>query len=93
MNQTNCHNCGAPITGPECEYCGTKFNIRVVEPIKDTDADARRKEIEKRLRDSKYGLATSVYERLANEVAYGAITPNKAREVVGLDPRWGVRRD
>lgn len=32
MNQTNCHNCGAPITGPECEYCGTKFNIRVVEP-------------------------------------------------------------
>lgn len=31
MNQTNCHNCGAPITGPECEYCGTRFNIRVVE--------------------------------------------------------------
>lgn len=31
MNQTNCHNCGAPITGSECEYCGTKFNIRVVE--------------------------------------------------------------
>lgn len=20
----NCPNCGAPITGPECEYCGTK---------------------------------------------------------------------
>lgn len=32
MNQTNCHNCGAPITGPECEYCGTRFTIRVVEP-------------------------------------------------------------
>ena len=32
MTQTNCHNCGAPITGPECEYCGTRFNIRVVEP-------------------------------------------------------------
>lgn len=31
MNQTNCHNCGALITGPECEYCGTRFNIRVVE--------------------------------------------------------------
>lgn len=31
MNQTNCHNCGAPITGPECEYCGTRFNIRVAE--------------------------------------------------------------
>lgn len=21
----NCPNCGAPITGPECEYCGTWF--------------------------------------------------------------------
>ena len=31
MNQTNCPNCGAVITGPECEYCGTRFNIRVVE--------------------------------------------------------------
>lgn len=25
MQQTNCHNCGAVITGPECEYCGTRF--------------------------------------------------------------------
>ena len=22
---TNCPNCGAPITGPRCEYCGTVF--------------------------------------------------------------------
>lgn len=21
----NCPNCGAPITGPRCEYCGTTF--------------------------------------------------------------------
>ena len=21
----NCPNCGAPITGPRCEYCGTAF--------------------------------------------------------------------
>ena len=27
--QTNCHNCGAPIKGPKCEYCGTVFNISV----------------------------------------------------------------
>lgn len=72
MNQTNCHNCGAPITGPECEYCGTRFNIRMVEPIKYTDADARRKEIEE---------------------ACGVISPNEARAVIGLDPRWGVRRN
>ena len=23
---TNCPNCGAPITGDVCEYCGTVFN-------------------------------------------------------------------
>ena len=23
--QTNCPNCGAPIQGPKCEYCGTVF--------------------------------------------------------------------
>jgi methionyl-tRNA synthetase len=22
---TNCPNCGAVITGPQCEYCGTRF--------------------------------------------------------------------
>ena len=24
---TNCPNCGAPITGPRCEYCETVFDI------------------------------------------------------------------
>ena len=23
----NCPNCGAPINGPRCEYCGTTFNL------------------------------------------------------------------
>lgn len=26
MTQTNCPNCGAVITGPKCEYCGTVFD-------------------------------------------------------------------
>ncbi len=26
---TNCPNCGAPITGSVCEYCGTRHGIRV----------------------------------------------------------------
>lgn len=25
MNKTNCPNCGAPIAGIQCEYCGTMF--------------------------------------------------------------------
>ena len=24
-NQTNCINCGAPLTGNKCEYCGTSY--------------------------------------------------------------------
>ena len=27
---TNCPNCGAPITGPKCEYCGTVHNFEPV---------------------------------------------------------------
>lgn len=23
MNETNCPNCGAPVRGPHCPYCGT----------------------------------------------------------------------
>jgi hypothetical protein len=25
MKETNCPNCGAPIVGSKCEYCGTVF--------------------------------------------------------------------
>lgn len=25
IKKTNCPNCGAPIKGGRCEYCGTKF--------------------------------------------------------------------
>lgn len=27
----NCPNCGAPITGTECEYCGTLFGHRLTQ--------------------------------------------------------------
>lgn len=26
----NCPNCGAPISGLKCEYCGTNFKINVL---------------------------------------------------------------
>lgn len=28
---TNCPNCGAPITGLHCEYCGTQFKDRNIQ--------------------------------------------------------------
>lgn len=25
LTYINCHNCGAPVRGCECEYCGTRY--------------------------------------------------------------------
>lgn len=27
---TNCENCGAPLHGSVCEYCGTEYNLKTV---------------------------------------------------------------
>lgn len=74
MNQTNCHNCGAPITGPECEYCGTRFNIRVVEP-----------EIESvKLELKLSALKAAEAHDAAFEVLLGMLSPNEARRRMRL---------
>lgn len=39
MKPTNCPNCGAPLNGSKCEYCGTITN--------DVDAEIARIELEK----------------------------------------------
>lgn len=31
MTQTNCPNCGAPIVGHKCAYCGTVFDSEYIE--------------------------------------------------------------
>lgn len=37
---TNCPNCGAPIRGPECEYCGTVFQTKpIATPLYDVFGD------------------------------------------------------
>lgn len=35
----NCPNCGAPIRGRECEYCGTIFDFKCDNHIDKSDAD------------------------------------------------------
>lgn len=30
---TNCKNCGAPLTGGKCEYCGTEYDTFRIAPI------------------------------------------------------------
>lgn len=61
--QTNCHNCGALIKGPECEYCGTIFHSQISEQSVSTAETELTKECKQRhldliraLSDAKYGI-------------------------------------
>lgn len=74
MTQTNCHNCGAPITGSICEYCGTRFNIRVVEP----EIESVKLEIELS------ALRAAEAHDAAFKALLGMLSPNEARRRVGL---------
>ena len=78
---TNCPNCGAPITGRACDYCGTAFHIPQ-DPIKAKTMLELENEYLKR---------NMAVQRLYEEAIFamrayssGAFTANEAREHVGL---------
>ena len=77
MSNTNCPNCGAPITGPECEYCGTKFDIKVI----DWDILVSKNECLQSitLQEELYTKAISAMKCYG----YGFITANEARRRIG----------
>lgn len=57
---SNCPNCGAPITGDRCEYCGTVFRKekQEIKRIADEDlADALRSAI--KMNDARIDIGTS----------------------------------
>lgn len=43
---TNCKNCGAPIVGSLCEYCGSR--------IENPELEAAKRELEREIRDVEY---------------------------------------
>ena len=47
MKQLKCQNCGAPLHGSKCEYCGSVFFDEVAQYIK---------ELERGIRESKFKL-------------------------------------
>ena len=69
--QTNCHNCGAVITGPTCEYCGTRFEF---EPVKEPEN-----------LEFKVGISASEAQLAFYEFMLGTITPNEARRRISYD--------
>lgn len=49
MNYRNCPNCGAPITGNTCEYCGTFFGNRTYNSLLDYQYE-QLKQVQQKLR-------------------------------------------
>lgn len=74
MTQTNCHNCGAPITGPKCEYCGTRFEFL-----------AKEMEIENaKLTIELSALTAAEAHDVAFKALLGMLSTNEARRRMGL---------
>lgn len=49
---TNCINCGAPLTGNKCEYCGTNYENDLREILADmqiADLERKREEIKRKI--------------------------------------------
>lgn len=71
MTQTNCKNCGAPLTGCVCEYCGTDYGERE----------------KKRLGASSFVdalIEVSQASAFSAKDLLGTFTPNEIREAHGL---------
>ena len=76
----NCPNCGAPIAGTKCEYCGTVFNKNVKE--------ARTLlELENECIKNQMSIERLYEEAIFAMRAYnsGIFTMNEAREHIGLE--------
>ncbi len=85
MNQIqsrNCPNCGAPVRGSDCEYCGTVFSIgNDVDVVLDADAvaSAVRRHVYEEDGNGRtvrrFNLVTGLYEWVAENPAKGVSTP------------------
>ena len=78
---TNCPNCGAPITGRACEYCGTVFPGRQNVIKAKTFLEL----------ENEYLKRNMAIEKLYEEAIFamrayssGTFTANEAREHIGL---------
>lgn len=58
---TNCPNCGAPITGPFCEYCGTIF-----------DSDYSQRISKRRYNDELYNRTMGTLESYSHKLEFAS---------------------
>lgn len=78
---TNCPNCGAPITGPKCEYCGTVFPERIYSIKARTMLELEAEHLKRNMAVEKL-YESAIFAMRA--YSSGIFTYNEAREHVGL---------
>lgn len=66
----NCPNCGAPITGDKCEYCGSNFGH--------LNSEIRR------LQNETQAIRLQMEQEHMLAVAIGVLTPNDIRKEIGF---------
>lgn len=87
MNELNCPNCGAPIKGDECEYCGTVFRQRKNEEENTILLRQRRNEINNtyEIYGSPFQCSTSNFAAALTDLAKAtSFSFNEIREMAGL---------
>lgn len=66
---TNCKNCGAPLTGTKCEYCGTEYAQKIEKPYCE-EADAERANLDSlAVKQEKLQNSFSVLSNTADDAA------------------------
>lgn len=81
MKGLNCPNCGAPITGDKCEYCGTVFRFQ---EKKNDDVILYADGVEFARSEAKEITEKKI--RIASKLLEMGISINAARKMVGLPP-------
>ena len=78
----NCPNCGAPITGPRCEYCGTQFekpktiHYEISYPWPRDDIETQMMNLQAQLNEANAQMANSIQTQyLLNTLSQWTIEP------------------
>lgn len=64
----NCPNCGAPITGSKCEYCGTVFSEEHDDSIKELNEKLRFATIELSLCEQRQNILNSIHPYFYDDI-------------------------
>lgn len=95
MKDLNCPNCGAPITGDKCEYCGTVFRIKEhkevtryvdSEPVTSADDGLKVQCISQEQYDVIDPMDANTLYLTVKEIGVGVFSVNDLRRMAGLPP-------